>query len=322
MPSARWHAFTPLPHETTTCRAARTSPGRGAPTPTPSNRVANAASCEEPSIARQERRGRQAPGGRDVAGDPVDRLHVAAVALAGAGIQDGHPAQPRRERDAVDRPRPGGPDPWCRYGFGRRERRDLRGDGLACRPPRVDPAVEDGRPCVPERVEHPPQACRHRSASVVVGDDPVSSADAERAERRGERRRVGKGMATRPHGGRQHRLEIHEHGARQVRGRIGDAARGGGRQRPAHVRDPQVRGRRGPPQAQRPRSGSRREYRIDGRYGLSRHRCPRRIGLPTFRFEPSAPRIPCYSSRRRGPGRPMRARPCRGGRLRSGVAQW
>ena len=111
-------------------------------------------------------------GPGDPAGDRVDRLDLAAVALRGARVDDDQPglAESRRELLRVDRVALAHPrDELARL--------DLL-LAAAHRPePRVETAAQHRDVLVAVVAEEPPQPCRAARGAVVIGDDEDALAD-------------------------------------------------------------------------------------------------------------------------------------------------
>ena len=176
-----------------------------------------------------------------MAGNPIDRLDLSAVALGGSRVEE-RDASPGSTRVRRDRSSPASPTPApgvaTGSAAGNAGTSAVTGSPAAVHAP--IPPSSTARPRVPEHIEHPPEACRDRPARVVVDHHPVAPADPERRERGGERGGIGKWMSAGTHRGGQHRIEIDEHRAGQVRGRVCEASTCRRRQRPANVGDAEV----------------------------------------------------------------------------------
>ena len=183
-------------------------------------------------------------GGRDVAGDRVDRLDLAAVAGRRPRVEQDHGPEPGLQLLARDHAASTRSARWSDAGG---QAGACRRQGSAGRRPGIDAAVEDGDLAMAEDVEHPPQPGRDPAADVVVGDDEVLVADPGRAEAVGERGGRGEGMAAR-------RAEPVEVGEVVVQVEV-DRARQVARRLRRRVRRP----------ARRDTSGSRRSGRDRGR---------------------------------------------------------
>ena len=72
---------------------------------------------------------------------------------------------------------------------------DAAAGGKAGGGPGAPAAVEDGDGLVSDPAQHPPHACGHAAAAVIVEGDLGVVADAEASECRGESRCIGQGMA-------------------------------------------------------------------------------------------------------------------------------
>ena len=171
-----------------------------------------------------------------MAGDRIDRLDLAPVALRCSGIQQDHAAETVGERLAVDDVAPS-----RRQGHrGGRPLRDIGRQRQARRRPGADPAVEEVDVAMTEVVEHPPQPCRVAAADVVVGHDRVLVADPELPEVLSERARVGEGMASwcaEPLLVREVRIEVEVDRTRDVPGIVGRPSGPRLAEDPAHVHD-------------------------------------------------------------------------------------
>ena len=223
--SALWHAVTPLPQYDTIS------------SPSGANRARSASGVEEPAVRAEVAAAGPVDRRRDVPGDAVDRLDLAAIALGRARIDDGDAAQPRLERVPLDRPRPG----VAQREVTRPRRRHVRRQLAADRDPRLDAAVEQADVGMAEVVEHPPQPGRDRPARVVVGDDGAGVVEPELGHPRGEGGGGGERMPARSRRRREVGVEVDEHRAGQVPLGVVAPALRPVVQPPADVGDSQVR---------------------------------------------------------------------------------
>ena len=220
---------------------------------------------QEAAVVGHKTEGRQRAGAGDVAGDGVDRLVLAAVAVGGAGVQ-----QDPRRRDPL---RPLGVDDGAPArlddevaGLGA----DLAGlDVAAALPPSAPAAVEDADVVVAGPAQEPPGAGGGDGAPVVVDDDGARRAHPGGPhgglEDRGLGQRVASGDARDVRGG-ERVVEGHVGGPGHVPGEVLVAAVVG---QPdagvAHVQDDRPGGRgEGEESGELGRGDERRGARVAG----------------------------------------------------------
>ena len=250
-----------------------------------------------------------------VPGDRVDRLDLAAEALAAARVQQParRLAKARQHLGRIGDARAIEPRRWIRRQ--RRRHRRIGGFRQAGRAPCGQAAVQHRHPAMAQQPEQPPRARRgHAAVARVVDHDLVLRADAPPADPAGEVRRGRQGMPAQPCERMVGKVAVQVcmRRAGQVRSRPGHRAGGRIGQHRARVEQAQRRDRRG----RMRRIAHRLAQLLDGNQGG-----PVRIAhAPSSRRRRRLYRIAAVAPQMRCPGQSysstLRARP------RNSISTW